>query len=254
MKSKTQGFTMVELLVTIVILGVVSTIGIVSIINIRKNQEIKFNKSQIEVLRQAGKTYFTDHKSSLPTEPMQTKDVTLKELIELNYLDSLLNYHKEPYDMESYVRVRFLGNGIYAYTVYLINDGDKIEDEDPNKASISYDFKYFSNEGKNHYTNKNTKLIVNMNDIDGIAAYRYKITSNKRKTESDYIYINSLQSVSEKIVIDTDDYEDDIYKVSITLWDSKGYKTTYTGDGNQIYIDTKNPTCKVIATDSNGAT
>ena len=251
-----KGFTMVELLATIVILGILSTIGIVAVVNIRQNEIEKFNNHQKEVFKQAGKSYFTDNKSRLPYTPMGIKKVTLQELINENYLDSLLNYEKETYDLDSYVLVRFLGNGKYAYISSLMDGGEEIPDNDPNSGTISYAFiDFIRTEETNHYTNKKSKVRVTMNDEDYIAAYKYTITntSNKRKKESEYIFVNSenKKTITDSIYIDPKEFEDGIYKITIELWDMKGYKTIYKGKAasssniNLIYIDTTAPTCKI---------
>ena len=118
-----KAFTLVEVLTVIVILGILSSIGIVTITNIRKNQEKKFNQTQYELFRETAKTYFSDNKSQLPTISGGTSEVYLDELINDNYLDSLLDYDKNSYQKDkSYVQVKKLGSK-YNYIAYLYQEG-----------------------------------------------------------------------------------------------------------------------------------
>lgn len=257
-----KGFTMVELLATIVILGILSTIGIVTVVNIRTNEIEKFNNHQMEIFKQAGKAYFSDNKSILPHTPMGTNKVTLQELIDMNYLDSLLNSKGESYEKTSYILVRSLGNGKYAYISSLYDNEDEIPDHDSNTGKVSYGFIGFvRNETEKHYTNKDSKVKITMTDEDNIAAYKYTIISSNSKKESEYIFVNNenTKEITDYITISPKDFSDGVYKITIELWDMNGYKTTYkgkrpSGATDLIYIDTTAPTCeiKVNGSFSNG--
>ena len=113
MSKNKKGFTLVEVLTVIVILGILSTIGIVTVVNIRKSQEEKFNQTQRELFRQTAKTYFSDNKARLPIIPSETSKVYLQDLIDENYLDSLLDYNKNNYELDSYVEITKIGEGLY---------------------------------------------------------------------------------------------------------------------------------------------
>ena len=70
-----KGFTMPELLATIVIIGILSTIGIVTVVNIRENQRVKFNETQNQTFVETAKTYFNDNRSLLPQTPLSSEYV-----------------------------------------------------------------------------------------------------------------------------------------------------------------------------------
>ena len=132
LRKNNKGFTMVEMLAAVVIMGILASIGIVSVVHLRANQKAKFNQSQTEIFRQTAKNYFTDNKSKLPTTIMSTERIYLEELIKNNYLDELLDYDKESYNIaDSYVEVRKLGSGIYVYNPVLYEKGKN--------ESIKYD-------------------------------------------------------------------------------------------------------------------
>ena len=74
LRKNNKGFTMVEMLATVVIMGILASIGIVSVVHLRANQKAKFNQSQTEIFRQTAKNYFTDNKRKLPAVLMSPKD------------------------------------------------------------------------------------------------------------------------------------------------------------------------------------
>ena len=142
-KLNKKGFTLVEVLAVIVILGILSTIGTVSIINLRKKQEEKFNNTQLQIFKQTSQTYFSDNKSKLPATPFGTETVYLKDLIDDNYIDELLDYRKNEYDRaKSYVIVTRVGiDAEYAYKPVLYKEGDEeppIEEKLENNSEIKF--------------------------------------------------------------------------------------------------------------------
>ena len=150
-----KGFTLVEVLAVIVILGILSTIGVVTVVNIRKHQEKKFDQNQLAIFKQTAKTYFSDNKTLLPTAKDSTNIVYLKDLIEQNYLDSLLDYNKESYLLDkSYIIVTRVGTR-YIYTPYLYKTGDNTEEyvvpKDENPAGFTFDYDKSLTVAKNRF-------------------------------------------------------------------------------------------------------
>lgn len=61
-----KGFTMIELLVTIIILGLLTTLVIITITNLLSNSHEEYYNSQENMLILAGRDYFADYRSKLP--------------------------------------------------------------------------------------------------------------------------------------------------------------------------------------------
>ena len=140
-KLNLKGFTMVEMLAAVVILGILSSIGIVSVVNLRAEQREKFDQSQKEIFRQSAQTYFTDNKSKLPSTKMSTERIYLEDLIKFNYIDTLLDYDKKTYDTaNSYVEVRRLTASVYSYTPNLFREGESepVPNIDSNKGRVTF--------------------------------------------------------------------------------------------------------------------
>ena len=82
-----KGFTMVELLVTIIILGLLTTLVITSITSILNKSHEEYYESQENMLVLAGRDYFADYRSKLPKEVGETSSVTVETLINEKYID-----------------------------------------------------------------------------------------------------------------------------------------------------------------------
>lgn len=140
MKNR-KAFTLAEVLAVIVIVGILSTIGIVATISVRKNQENQFNQTQEQLFLETGKSYFSDHKSELPTLSDSTSRVYLQELIKENYIDSLLDYNKNIYLIDqSYFEVKKVDSE-YLYSAKLIKQSQENSDSlksDSNETGIDF--------------------------------------------------------------------------------------------------------------------
>lgn len=99
-KLDKRGFTMVELLATIVIIGILGTIGVVGVTKSMKSAKDRYYVAQNKLFLSAAQAYFTDDKSRLPLHEPLSKTVTLEELINKNYIEKILDYNKDPYDVK----------------------------------------------------------------------------------------------------------------------------------------------------------
>ena len=279
LRKNSEGFTMVEMLAAVVIMGILASIGIVSVVHLRANQRAKFNQTQTEIFRQTAKNYFTDNKRKLPTTIMATERIYLEDLISNNYLDELLDYDKKSYNIsDSYVEVRKLGNGIYVYNPVLYekghdesikyDDGDKpgevkilayIKDKSQspglgcnknNKKQLGCTGKSDENASE-YYTNGDMQVNISAKDDDGIILFKYYIYKNDKVIKvSDFIEIPESQRITgynnEYISLNKSEYSDGIYKIKYVVYDLKGHKNTVTS--KKIYIDTTKPSCKATKT------
>lgn len=256
--SNNKGFTLTEVLAVIVILGILSTIGIVSVTNLRKKQETEFDQSQLALLKETAKSYFSDNKSLLPIVNNSTNIVYLKELIENNYLDSMLQYNKKSYDLNySYVQVRKVGSK-YIYTAELckkVEEGNCAEPVIPNNegnANIIFNYKKQNNTdminiSNTHYTNTTGIIGISIEDNNYIAAFMYSIYKNGKKVYmSDFIEPGNIKKTEDKIILDSQKYEDGKYNIEITVYNNQEGVTTKKSE--KIVIDRGAPTCGSFST------
>ena len=117
---KNKGFTLVELLATIAILGILLTIGFMVVNNITDNTKISYYKSEENTLAIAGNEYFNDNRDDKPIDDYNFVD--LKTLQEHEYLEELKTYDgKEPCSEESGVYI-YNDNGTSYETCLICGD------------------------------------------------------------------------------------------------------------------------------------
>lgn len=243
-----KGFTIVELLAVVVIIGVIGTIAIVGVNSVIKRSHEKYNLAQAKLFVAAAQTYFSDHKSRLPIRTFTQTTVTLNELIEENYIDQIVDYKKEPYDVyKSYASATKMGAGQYAYDGELITkDGERAKYKENKNSNGSIIFK---NEGSTLtselYTNNEKEIEIVMSDSDTIAGYIVSIYKNDKKVEDlEYKEIGNSTSASTKVKLSKKIYKDGKYKIRVKLIDI--YNNQKIAYSNYITIDTIAPKCSLF--------
>ena len=121
MVANKKGFTLVELLATIVILGLLVTLGYISVRAILDRANEKYYKTQENMLILTGKDYFADYRSKLPEQIGETAYVTLKKLIEENNIDPIKDKNEKQWQIkESKVTVEKATEKEYKYYAILV--------------------------------------------------------------------------------------------------------------------------------------
>lgn len=76
-----KGFTLVELLAVIVIIGLIATIGVTSYSAIKKKIEIKMQETKMQLIIEAAKAYGEDHKNEIANkDAISVCNSTIREL------------------------------------------------------------------------------------------------------------------------------------------------------------------------------
>jgi len=133
MRMNNKGFSMVELLAVVAILGVLSTIGVVAVSNILEKAHEEYYKNQEKNLVLAAQSYMNANQNELPKVVGRKEKITAKELKEANYLKKDVTRYDgktKCNDEKTYVNVFKYGNSDYSYTAYLTCPDDKIADEE----------------------------------------------------------------------------------------------------------------------------
>lgn len=85
-----KGFTMIELLATMVILGILSTIGVVSVTRYVRQSKVKSYRMMSQSIYEAAMNCIVQNKCDMPT-PTNTVSYTTEELITMGYIKKLEN-------------------------------------------------------------------------------------------------------------------------------------------------------------------
>lgn len=256
-----KGFTLIELLGTIVIIGILGTIAITSVVNIKKSTNSRFDNSQVELMKQAGQTYFTDNKRLLPIVEGQTNFVTLDELIEKGYINKLYNSKKEEFDAkDSYVWVQKQDNGSYKYDCYCTINGTTlagttiIPKSEVNNTSIKFQYiGDFYNAKNRHYTNGKSNAKIRVSLIrEEVSKYKYEIYKKLSTGEDGYVQYkisqrDQLTDSTVDIQLKSKDYSEGEYFVLVTAYNKSGRASqSIYSDG--IYVDKTPPSCNITTT------
>ena len=113
-----NGFSMVELLAVIVILGILGTIAIVSISTILTRAEKNHYKTQEKNMIMAAESYVQDNRNILPKEIGDTRTITLQELQSRKYIGEVLDRSKASCTTGEVTIFKYSQDG-YSYKVYL---------------------------------------------------------------------------------------------------------------------------------------
>lgn len=221
MKLNKKGFTMVEILASIVILGILMGIAIASVSYVLSNSKEKYYSNLDDQLVLAAKSFYGSHKILLPQSIGQIRQVTLETLIKNNYIKrgDVVDYSKAECDTNtSYVKVIKSSEDEYIYSVYLkcptysVDDDEKISDVNvsvsiPNVDDIS-----------------DSKAIINMSvdeDVNRIGSYQYIIYKNDQVVYSSNNISGDNQSRIKKTV-KLNKYVSGVIKVVATVYDIYG--------------------------------
>ncbi len=119
---KTQkGFTLVELLAVILLLGLLITVVLVSANKLIKTSDKKYYQGQEKMMTLAAKEYFHDYRSYLPKTIKDTKKVLLETLVTEKYIDKIVDTKQKDCDRSaSYVLVTKKSTTDYLYQAILV--------------------------------------------------------------------------------------------------------------------------------------
>lgn len=213
-----KGFTMVELLGTIVILGILTTISILGIQRLLSTAKEKYYESQEQALISAVRSFVEKNKQYLPKLNGQISNITLRTVIKAKYIDKVVDYNKNPCsEDDSFVQVFYYDKDYY-YTPYLKCDNwHSKEIANSQDIEINLSFSGKINDAKLNYTVKD--------ETNGLATYYYTIYKDNKQVFTSERYIVNNEDVINKTV-ELTDYTPGVIKVVMTGVSKKGKSKT----------------------------
>ena len=273
--KNSKGFSLVELLAVVVILGIIAAIGVGATSYLVDKTKQEKMESQKNTVTMAAQTYMQNNKNLVPKIIGESTKIKVSDLRLNNYLNEDITDNNGKSCMEkSYVKVYKLSNTEYAYTTFLYCGNDEVPAEDmlPSPV-ITAKFSDSSGDVKNEILNNvsDAYLYIEMkaatddkveeykNAGDKIAIDGYSFTIYIHRDGKKYEAYNSgsLSGGNEdKIIINKKlkDYIDvtGVTKVSLdvvainTLGSISSSSTTVGEDGDvhvTDYLDTIPPLC-----------
>ena len=234
MITNKKGFTLIELLVTIVILGLLVTLGYVSVRAILDRGNESYYRTQEDMLILAGRDYFADYRSKLPKEIGETTFVTLKTLIDEKYIDPIKDENEKDCDVdESRVTVEKVTEKEYQYYASLVCDASTIINSDETPPLIKFTPNKKSSRDKISVTMKVT-------DNEKVSQYRYVITKDGEEYQD-----SGYSEYNKEVVINLT--EQGIYRiVGYAIDNSKNSSSKKSGE----YIISDTVDCSLVTISS----
>ena len=248
-KNNRKGFSLVEILAAIVILGLLSSIAIVSVNYILKKAETEYYKSQIDEIILAAKSYTQDNRNSLPKRVGMRKEVTLKSLQNKKYIGKVVDRHKNECDAEgTKVQIYKYDKTHYSYSVTLVcpSYNNKTSEKAAEEADISVSYDGIDTENID-YTKVYAKVNIKYNNTDDndlkITSYNYIIYRNEQEVKNSGDIEGKLKTNLD-IKIPLENYTPGNIKIKVIVIDQYGNSTEKEFTKK---IENKNaPTCTII--------
>ena len=120
-----KGFTVIELLATIIVLGIISTIGVVVFDNIVHNMRIKAFENQKESIILSAQKWISDKRGTENYPNTFPYQLTLEELLKEEYIEKNICNQEERLTIDyrnSYVEIKE-NNKTYEYNLVINNTG-----------------------------------------------------------------------------------------------------------------------------------
>ena len=120
-----KGFTVIELLATIIVLGIISTIGVVVFDNIVHNMRIKAFENQKESIILSAQKWISDKRGTENYPNTFPYQLTLEELLKEEYIEKNICNQEERLTIDyrnSYVEIKE-NNKTYEYKLVINNTG-----------------------------------------------------------------------------------------------------------------------------------
>ena len=189
MKLNNKGFTLIEIIAAITIMGILAGTVIAGVSNKIGKSHKEFCASQVNMLEIAGRTYFDDNMSQLPMNMGKEECVTLDKLVNNKYIEEMKDYSDNICNAsESKVcSIKHLKSG-YFYTTYL-KCNKCSTDNTNNKIESSPKITFQPDDGTNT-VNKDITVTMHITDSHNqIASYSYIVY---QKTDNGDVPIESI--------------------------------------------------------------
>jgi prepilin-type N-terminal cleavage/methylation domain-containing protein len=128
-KKNKHGFTLVELICVVIIVGLLITVSVFGISRLIEKSKIDSKLAQEKLLIEACESYIEDNKDKAPKAIGDSTRIELGALYDYKYItEDILNSKRESCLDNSYVRIYKLNKKEYTYLPYLYCGDDKVDE------------------------------------------------------------------------------------------------------------------------------
>ena len=122
-----RGFTLVEIIVTVAILGILTTVAVASVSNLTKKARSEKDNQNVNTLKMAAESYAQANKEYLPKLVGEWTTIDISELKNSNYIKEEIRDQNDKSCMsESYVDITKVSKKEYIYQPHLICEGKEV--------------------------------------------------------------------------------------------------------------------------------
>ena len=248
MKKSNRGFSFVELLAAIVIMGLLSGLAIVSIRFLTNKAEKEYYKAQESEVVMSAKSYTQDNRNYLPKRVGMKRQIYLSTLQDKKYIGDVVDRSKKKCDpTKSYVQVYRYDKNHYNYVVNLVCDRYKSSEDDDalinEKPTVSINFLNVSKTDK--YSDAKARIVIK--DDHKISSYSYIIVKDGEEVKNSGDIDGKLQTKIDTNISLTD-YVPGKITVKVVATNTLGNQGN---DSKSVTVKNENaPTCEFVRDNS----
>ncbi len=239
MKIKNNGFTMVELLAVISILGILVGISIAGIQGVLKRSKTSYLDNQNKMVVLAGKAYYNDYRSRLPKVMGPVSEVSLQTLIDLKYIDPIKDADGNLCDLgkDSKVYVQKVTEEEYKYWAYLSCNGKSSGTHEEHPPTV-----LLTPEKTNGTSKVPVNIVLTAKDDTEVLSYHYIIYKDGYEYKS--VSKRYQKPVHIRLV------ENGEYTIKAFVYDVFGNRTDTRGGVYSVFI--ADPDCSLFEVSATG--
>ena len=129
MKDK-KGFTLIEIIAAVIILGIISITALITYTNSMKDFRDSYYESLSRTVMESGREFFEDNRNYRPSTIFSAQKVPISLLESRSYIDDIKDYNGHNCDRSSYVIAIKTGRNDFVYHTCLVCSEDTFTNTD----------------------------------------------------------------------------------------------------------------------------